>query len=137
MNDSRPQPRFGEALVTAVRELRGQPPLLVTVAIAIVLGTVAVATEDAARTIAIPLLALVVVGLVAWVYTEARRAQHSKPGVFRNTRLGRRSRQKDLTIKTGEVDAGSDSRIEQEFEAGAGSTQEGVTIEHGGVRSNG
>src|SRR5688500_16373893 len=105
MSDSNPQRPFGNALVTAVRELRGQPPLLVTVAIAIILAMVAVAAEDAARTIAIPLLAFLGAGLVAWVYTDARRAQHGKPGVFQSTRFGRWSRQEDLTIKTGSVDA--------------------------------
>jgi hypothetical protein len=135
MNDSNSQMPFGDALVTAIRGLKGQPPLLVVVAMAVILATVAIASTDAARTIALPLLALVGAGLVAWVYTDARRVQHDKPGVFQNTHLGRWSRQEDLTIKTGPVEAGRGGRVEQNFEAGAGSKQKNVKIEHGEVRS--
>jgi hypothetical protein len=135
VSDSNLQVSFGNALATAVRGLWNQPPLLAAVAMAIVLAGVAVAAEDAARTIAVPLLALLVAGLVAWLYTDARRVQHSKPGVFQNTRFGRWSRQENVSIKSGEVDPGKAGRIEQNVEAGAGSTQKDVRIEHGAVRS--
>jgi hypothetical protein len=133
MSDSNPQAPFGNALLTTIRELRGQPPLLVTVAMGIVLASVAVTAGDAARTIAIPLLAFLGAGLVAWVYTDARRAQHGKDGVFRNTRFGGWSHQEDVKIKTGDVHAPPGGRIEENFVAGVGSRQKHVKIEHGDI----
>ena len=80
-----------------------------------------------------PLLAFLGAGLLPWVYTDTRRARHGKPGVFRNTRFSRWSRQDDLEIKTGDVHAPPGSRIEENVVVGAGSRQTRVKIEHGDI----
>ena len=133
MSDSASQVPFGDALTEAVRGLRGQPPLLAAVAIAIVLAAVAVAAGDVVRAITIPLLALLGAGLLAWVYTDTRRVQKKRPGVFKNTRFGAWSRQDDLTIRHGDVAVQGGTRVEENLRTGIGSHQEGVTIEHGSV----
>jgi hypothetical protein len=134
MSGSSPQDPFGEALVTAVRGLWRQPPLLAAVAMAIILAAVAVAAGDAARMIAIPLLLLLVAGLIAWVYSDARRAQQRKPGVFQAWKPGAWSKQDDVEIEEGDIDVGPGARVEQNFEPGAGSQQSGVRIKRGKVR---
>lgn len=136
MSDSTPHVPFGDALVEAVKGLRGQPALLGAVAIAIILGAVAIVAGDVARAISLPLLGLLALGLLAWVYTDTRRAQRNQPGVFQGTVFGAWSKQKRLKIKYGEVDAGADARINQDLKTGIGSQQEGVTIEHGDVTTH-
>src|ERR1043166_9733125 len=101
MGDSTPHVPFGDALVQAVKELRGEPPLLGAVAIAIVLAGVAIAAGDVARAISLPLLGLLALGLLAWVYTDTRRAQRNQPGVFQSTVFGAWSKQKRMTVKHG------------------------------------
>jgi hypothetical protein len=135
MGDLTPQMPFGDALVTAVRGLWRQPPLLAAVTMGIILAAVAVTAGDAAQTISIPLLALLGVGLIAWVYGDTRRVQQKRPGVFQNTRFGAWSKQERMRIKTGSVDAGPGARVEQNVGTGMGSRQTGVQIEHDDVTS--
>ena len=138
MGDSTPHVPFGDALVEAVKGLRGQPPLLGAVAIAIVLAAVAIAAGDVARAISLPLLGLLALGLLAWVYADTRRLQRNQSGVLRNTHFGAWSKQKQMRVKHGNVaeGAGAGARISEEVKTGIGSSQEGVTIEYGDVTTH-
>ena len=136
MGDSTPRVPFGDALLEAVKGLRGQPPLLGAVAIAIVLAAVAIAAGDVARAVSLPLLGLLALGLLAWVYTDTRRAQRNQPGVLQSTAFGAWSKQKRMNVKHGNVDARGAARISQEVKTGTGSAQEGVTIEYGDVTTH-
>jgi hypothetical protein len=133
---SSPQVPFGDALLEAVKGLRGAPALLGAVAIAIILGAVAIVAGDTARTIALPLLGLLALALLAWVYTDTQRARRKEAGVLQGTAFGTWSKQARLEIKRGPVDARAGTRVEQNVKAGIGSKQEDVTIESGKVTTH-
>ncbi len=122
--DSSSKVPFGEALAIAVRGLRGQPPLLLAVAVAIVLAAVAVVAGETERLLALALVALVALGLVAWLIADARRVRKSAGGVSQRVSAGFGARQKNITLSA----AGASS---QEVVAAPRAQQEDVSLRSG------
>ena len=125
-------PPFGEALVEAVKRITDQLLLYVLAGAMVVTGA-AVVGPPGVRSLTVPLLLLLVLGLIAWTLLQTSRVRREQPVVLRRIRL-RRAARLGGEVDFGVVDISGPGSLEldQRLDLGPGASSTG-TIRHGRV----
>lgn len=122
---------LGDALVEVVRSLRREPPLLFGLGMAILLAILSIAGSGDLRTVTLPVLAISVVALAAWIGVRAReRLRTGKVHVDESARV-------DGKVGSGDIDAGSTGVAQTGDVRVGGNAQVGGTVGSGRIRTRG